>query len=296
MSRFRNSSKSFKLIVSFILLLLIGSIGISTFQSFYSLSVNSFTYPTPKVSSQVRLCVLADLHDRSFEEKNSRLVSKVESVNPDLIILDGDMLNHDSPDADIVCTLISKLKDICPVYFGLGNHEIENRDRIDHQLVSKIEDAGAVVLDEDYEDIEVNGNTIRLGGLYAYAFGSGPVENEAALVEPEVKAFLEEYQNTDNLKIMMSHRPDSFIFGDASKVWDIDLVISGHLHGGQVVLPFLGGVFGGDQGYFPKYIHGMYEKDNMNIFITSGLGSGHKPLPRFNNIPEIAVIDIVNSR
>ena len=153
-----------------------------------------------------------------------------------------------------------------------------------------------IVLDEEYKDIEVNGNNIRLGGLYAYAFGSGATENEAALAKPEVKAFLEEFQDTDKLKIMVSHRPDSFIFGDAAKAWGVDLVISGHLHGGQVVIPFLGGVFGGDQGYFPEYVHGMYKKDNMNIFVTSGLGSGHKPLPRFNNIPEIAVIDIEKSR
>ena len=289
------NSKSFKLIVSLILMLLIGSIGISTFRSFYCLSINTYTYPTAKVSSPIRLCVLADLHDRSFGEGNSRLVAKVKSVKPDLIILDGDMVNHNSPNADIVCELIPKLTDISPVYYAMGNHEIEYRDRLDHSFESKIEKAGAIVLDEAYVDIKINDNIIRLGGLYDYAFGAGPIENEATLAEPEVLAFLNDFQDTDKLKIMMSHRPDSFVFGDASKVWDVDLVISGHLHGGQVVLPFLGGVFGGDQGYFPKYIHGMYEKDNMNIFVTSGLGSGHKPLPRFNNIPEIAVIDIVNN-
>lgn len=105
-------------------------------------------------------------------------------------------------------------------------------------------------------------------------------------------AFLQDFQNTDRLKIMLSHRPDSFIFGDASKVWDVDIVISGHDHGGQVVLPFLGGVFGGDQGYFPEYVHGLYEKDNFQIFITSGLGSNKQKLPRFNNPPEIAVLNI----
>ena len=277
-------------------IILITYVIISTYFSYAHLSINNFTYNTDKVSSPVRICVLADLHDRSFGKDNSRLVFKVKSVKPDLIILAGDFVNKNSPNADIVCTLISKLKDISPVYFGIGNHEIENRDRIDPSLISKIEAAGAVVLDEEYEDIEVNGNNIRVGGLYAYAFGPGEIENEAVLAEPEVKEFLEEFQNTQRLKIMISHRPGSFIFGDASKAWNVDLVISGHLHGGQVVLPFLGGVFGGDQGYFPKYIHGMYEKDNMNIFISSGLGSGPKPLPRFNNIPEIAVINIENNK
>ena len=91
---------------------------------------------------------------------------------------------------------------------------------------------------------------------------------------------------------MMAHRPDSFVFGDVSSVYDIDLVVSGHDHGGQVVVPFLGGLYGGDQGWFPKYIHGLYQKDLERIFVTSGLSSQKELLPRFNNLPEIAMITI----
>ena len=86
---------------------------------------------------------------------------------------------------------------------------------------------------------------------------------------------------------------DSFVLGEASGTWHVDLVISGHDHGGQVVLPLLGGVFGGDQGYFPTYIHGIYEKDNLRLAITSGLGSQRERLPRFRNPPEIMVLDLV---
>ena len=142
-----------------------------------------------------------------------------------------------------------------------------------------------------YVDIEINGILVRLGGMYDYAFGLDG--NNTALSAPEdVLAFLEDFQNTDRVKIMLSHRPDSFIFGDASEVWDIDLVISGHNHGGQVVLPFLGGLYGGDQGWFPTYVHGLYEKGNLQLFITSGLGSDRQKLPRFNNPPEVAVLVI----
>ena len=91
---------------------------------------------------------------------------------------------------------------------------------------------------------------------------------------------------------MLSHRPDSFVFGAASATWDVDLVISGHLHGGQVVLPLLGGVFGGDQGLFPRYVHGIYEKDRLTLAVTSGLGSQPERLPRFNNPPEVMVLDL----
>jgi predicted MPP superfamily phosphohydrolase len=109
----------------------------------------------------------------------------------------------------------------------------------------------------------------------------------------ENQVFLKDFVDTDHLKLMLSHRPDSFIFSDASRRWDIDLVFSGHMHGGQMVLPFFGGVYGGDQGWFPEYVHGMYEKDNMHIFVTSGLGTNPHKVPRFNNLPEIAVIHMV---
>ena len=109
---------------------------------------------------------------------------------------------------------------------------------------------------------------------------------------PAIQQLLTSFCDTSSLKIMMAHRPDSFVFGDVSSVYDIDLVVSGHDHGGQVVVPFLGGLYGGDQGWFPKYIHGLYQKDLERIFVTSGLSSQKELLPRFNNLPEIAMITI----
>ena len=183
------------------------------------------------------------------------------------------------------------LKDTAPIYYALGNHEIDYMENGHPELTEELEAAGAVVLDKEYVDVEVDGIQIRLGGMYDYAFGLNG-NNDASSAPDDTRSFLEDFQNTDRLKIMLAHRPDSFIFGDASKVWDVDLVISGHNHGGQVVLPFLGGLYGGDQGFFPEYVHGMYEKDNFQMLVTSGLGSDRQKLPRFNNPPEIAVLEI----
>ncbi|WP_455055410.1 metallophosphoesterase [Merdimonas faecis] len=159
------------------------------------------------------------------------------------------------------------------------------------ELTGELEAAGAVVLDKTYVDIEVNGNKVRIGGMYDYAFGLNG-NNDASAAPSDTLSFLQEFQDTDSLKIMLAHRPDSFIFGDASKVWNVDLVVSGHNHGGQVVIPFLGGLYGGDQGWFPEYIHGIYQKDKIRMFVTSGLGTHQEKLPRFNNPPEIAVLTI----
>ena len=208
--------------------------------------------------SEVRAVVISDLHNHSFGGGNHELAEKIRGA---------------------------------PVYYALGNHELEYMAAGHPELEEELEAAGAVVLDKEYTDIEINGMQIRLGGMYDYAFGLNG-DNDALAAPEDTLTFLQDFQDTDRIKVMLSHRPDSFIFGDASKVWDVDLVISGHNHGGQVVIPFLGGLFGGDQGWFPEYVHGMNEKDGIRIFETAGLGSDRQKLPRFNNPPEIAVLTI----
>ena len=278
------------MIILLIILLLAVYILISLWVSVNLLTVREFTAEFG-VEHLVKTVVISDLHDHEFGEDNEKLVEKIRQISPDLILMDGDMLNAESENADVPLTLIEALRDTAPIYYALGNHEIGYIENGHSELTEQLEEAGAVVLDKEYTDLDVNGTQIRLGGMYDYAFGLNG-NNDAAAAPDDTLNFLQDFQNTDRLKIMLAHRPDSFIFGDASKVWDVDLVISGHNHGGQVVLPFLGGLYGGDQGFFPEYIHGMYEKDNFQMFVTSGLGSDRQKLPRFNNPPEIAVLSI----
>lgn len=288
----KKARRSRQIFISIALLLIVLILG-EVWCSSHWLTVRNYEYQSEKLGSgqEINVAVLSDLHDHEFGKENKKLVKKIKEQEPDLILLDGDILNEDSENADVPCALIRKLKDVAPVYFSLGNHEVSYMENGHTDLVGQLESAGAVVLDESYEDIEVNGVQLRLGGLYDYAFALDGNDDAKNTPEP-VKSFLEDYQNTDRLKLMMAHRPESFCFGNASSVWDVDLVISGHIHGGQVVLPILGGLYGGDQGWFPEYVHGMYQKDDMNIFVTSGLGSHHQLLPRFWNRPEIAMIEI----
>ena len=278
------------MIILLIILLLAVYILISLWVSSNLLTVCEFTAEFG-VEHPIRTVVIADLHDHEFGEDNEELIEKIRQISPDLILMDGDILNAESENADVPLTLIESLTDTAPIYYALGNHEIDYMENGHPELTEQLEEAGAVVLDKEYTDLDVNGTQIRLGGMYDYAFGLNG-NNDAMSAPDDTLNFLEDFQDTDRLKIMMAHRPDSFIFGDASRVWDVDLVISGHNHGGQVVLPFLGGLYGGDQGFFPEYIHGMYEKDNFQMFVTSGLGSDRQKLPRFNNPPEIAVLEI----
>lgn len=290
MKKRRKKKHLLLMIILLIILLLAVYILISLWVSVNLLTVSEFTAEFG-VEHPVKTVVISDLHDHEFGEDNEKLVEKIRQISPDLILMDGDMLNAESENADVPLTLIEALRDTAPIYYALGNHEIGYIENGHSELTEQLEEAGAVVLDKEYTDLDVNGTQIRLGGMYDYAFGLNG-NNDAAAAPDDTLNFLQDFQNTDRLKIMLAHRPDGFIFGDASKVWDVDLVISGHNHGGQVVLPFLGGLYGGDQGFFPEYIHGMYEKDNFQMFVTSGLGSDRQKLPRFNNPPEIAVLSI----
>ena len=191
-------------------------------------------------------------------------------------------------------SLVLALKDIAPVYYAWGNHELDYLRAGTSPLREELEAAGAAVLDREWTDLTVNGAALRLGGLYDYAFAMDDFNTcDPERMDPEIYDFLTAFQDTDRCRIMLSHRPDSFIFGEAAATWDVDLVISGHDHGGQVVLPLLGGVFGGDQGLFPAYVHGICEKDGLTLAITSGLGSQREALPRFRNPPEIMVLDLI---
>lgn len=255
------------------------------------LIVRYFEADLPNLDTSVRLVVISDLHDHSFGENNQTLINQVKEQSPDLILMDGDMLNGDSQSVQPVTALIEKMKEIAPVYYAIGNHELMYIENGHDTLTDELTQAGAIVLEENYIDLTVNGTQLRLGGMYEYAFALD--ENNTAENAPDdVRLFLEDFQNTSLTKILMCHRPDSFIFGNAADYWNVDLVISGHVHGGQVVLPFLGGVYGQDQGWFPDYVHGLYTKGNIQLFVTSGLGTSGNYIPRWNNRPEIAVLEV----
>lgn len=288
----RKSHRSIKKVRRFILFMIVLFLTLGVWESYHWLKVNFYKISSDKIREPIRLVILSDLHDHEFLSTNERLVNKVSLQEPDLILLDGDILNEDSQDAHVPVELVLQLREIAPVYYALGNHELSYIESGHEELCDEIEAAGAVILEQTYRDVLVGDTRLRLGGMYDYAFALDG-DNKAENITGSVKSFLEEFQDTSDYKIMLAHRPDSFVFGDASEYWDIDFVISGHDHGGQVVLPFVGGLYGGDQGWFPRYIHGMYELGNIELFVTSGLGSEYQVLPRWNNPPEIAVIDLL---
>ena len=262
--------------------------------SYHNPIVTEYTYRSDKLTDSVKVVAISDLHSVEYKDNNSQLIEKIKSQSPDIIFMVGDFVNKYDKSHSHVTHIVKELSAVAPVYFCLGNHEKQYMESRGGQIISDVKNAGAVFLDLGYRDIETNGQNIRIGGMFDYAFALDNTNStNPETMDEGVYDFLCQFQDTENLKIMLAHRPDSFVLGQASITWDVDLVLSGHTHGGQVRLPFIGGLYASDQGLLPQYEYGYYEKDKVDIIISSGLGSGFTWIPRFNNPPEIVAINFI---
>ncbi len=280
--------KVIKILVIILSILILACLA-SIWVSYNWLTVSHFTVQSSKISEPFRIVLISDLHEHQFGRGNEKLAEKIREQSPDLIIIDGDMINGDSENADTAVELVRALKETAPVYYSFGNHEYSYMEAGHGDLTEELEAVGAVVLNYQSIDIDIKGNPVRLGGLYEYGFETGmqsEEENERAV------PYLEEYADTDRYLIMCAHRPESFYPWDMADQWGIDLVLSGHLHGGQVIIPGVGGLYNSLDGFFPKFDYGQYKLGDSDMVITRGLGSNPKMLPRFNNPPEIAVVEV----
>ena len=141
------------------------------------------------------------------------------------------------------------------------------------------------MLDRGYVDLEIHGNPIRVGGLYT--------PNNADTNKPSsatVEGFLTDFCDTDSFRILMEHRPASFANSIFPAGYEPELVLSGHLHGGHVILPVLGPVYGPSVGFFPKYSLGRYELGKSILIVSAGLSTDRHIIPRVNNPTEITFI------
>lgn len=278
--------KKFGKIVVFSFFLLTGIFLVSLILSQKYLIVRQYTYQNPKIAIPIRAVQLTDLHNYQYGRNNQRLIAKIQKQKPDVIFMTGDMLNEDEDRTDILLHLVREACAIAPVYFSLGNHEVGYEKTYgEGDLTEQLEAAGAVVLEKEYVDTKIAGQEVRIGGSYGYLLPEDWVDGSE-------QRFLEAFVQTDRLKILLSHVPEGLLLWKSMEYWDVDLVFSGHVHGGQVRVPFVGGLFDPEEGFFPTYTRGMFSSGNGTMILSAGLGSS-RGIPRVNNLPEIVVCDIV---
>lgn len=243
------------------------------------------------VTNPIRIIQLTDLHGREFGENNSRLISLVEKQKPDLIFITGDMLDEEYKDLSEICTLISKLSEIAPLYYSYGNQETSMiAAGIDMKI--PLEEAGANVLELEYDDITVNGQELRIGG-YAGYYRTPHMDTKDEKLKTEKIAFADDFENTDRQKLLLAHIATSWTDWERIDNHPAGVVFCGHYHGGQIRFPIINrGLYAPYAGWLPKFTKGVFEGECATCVLSAGLSSNEK-IPRIYNPPEIVVVDLI---
>lgn len=239
----------------------------------------------PSEFNDFKICHITDLQDSNFGNGQNKLIQIISNNKPDIIVVTGDLIDRNRYDLEQSMNFIEKAVKIAPVYYVSGNHEIATNDY--ENIRGKLLNSGVIVLDNETEYIEKNGEKIQIIGIHDYNYFN---VNDDQETEKIIKMEINKLQDANCFQILLSHRPEIF---ESYVETEVDLVFSGHAHGGQIRLPFIGGLYSPGQGIFPKYDSGLYTKEQTSMYVSRGLGNSTFPLRIFNN-PEVAFIILNN--
>lgn len=238
-----------------------------------------FVYKTDKLSvnaDKFSIVQISDLHNAQFGKNNLNLLNEINNINPDIIAITGDIVDSNHTNINTAINFVRETAKKYPVYYVTGNHEYWLDDSQKGNLFDGIKDAGAVILNNEKTLINTNHDMISLIGL-----------DDKNLNDTTLESIIEKCDK-NNLIVVLAHEPqyiDNYCEAGA------DLVLTGHAHGGQIILPLLGALIAPEQGFFPKYTRGCFKKNNTTMYVSRGLGNSVIPVRLFN-YPEIVCIEL----
>ena len=238
----------------------------------------------PSLFDGFRIAHISDLHNAEFGKDNCNLLATVRDSKPDIIAITGDIIDSRRTDIDSALRTAESLAEIAPCYFVTGNHE--SRIAEYPELRKGLEAAGVTVLDGRSVRLERGENSIILAGFDDPSGKAVLVSDKYAEIAESELCALDE--SLDGFSILLAHRPELI---DVYANHNIALVLSGHAHGGQFRLPFVGGLYVPNQGLFPKYDSGIYNCKETEMIVSRGVGNSIMPV-RFNNRPEIILVEL----
>lgn len=229
----------------------------------------------PGIFEGFQIAHISDLHNAQFGKDNQKLLQLLADCQPDIIAITGDLVDSRRTDMETAVRFAEQAAEIAPCFYVPGNHEarIPEYPRLEAALL----EAGVTVLRNQAVPLEKDGRQITIAGVEDPAF-SGTQAFSQALSDLASDAFT----------VLLSHRPEFF---DLYVQQGFPLVLSGHAHGGQFRLPFLGGILAPGQGFFPEYDSGLYTDETTSMVVSRGLGNSVFPF-RLNNPPEIIIITL----
>lgn len=237
----------------------------------------------------VRIAFASDLHIGETGISPERIANKIKKEEPDIICLAGDIFSGGGDALRETFDFLTALADIAPVYFSLGNHELDMIKGGYDGLIDDIEKVGVTVLNDEYRDIIINGAALRIGGMLDDVFRF--YYTKKAFAKSPRADFLRRFSDTELYTVMLCHRSDSYNNYKNLGVKIADLILSGHTHGGVVRVPFGKAVYVPDMGWFPELSYGRVKKTESEIIVSSGTAA-YGCLLRFNNPCEICVAEL----
>ena len=252
------------------------------------LQVSNYTIESNKLPNDFdnfKIAQISDFHNTKSKKLTNDLVEKIKNSKPNIIVITGDLVDSYKTNINIAISFVKKINNIAPIYYVTGNHEA----RIDNynELKDKLEENKVIILDDKLEIIKNNNSEINLIGIDDPTFNFNTYRNDSTIIQDSLVPI---QYNKNNFNILLSHRPELI---ETYAKNNFDLVLSGHSHGGQIRIPFIGGLIAPNQGLFPKYTNGIYETDNTKMIVSRGIGNSILPF-RVNNRPELVIIELKN--
>ncbi len=247
------------------------------------LILRTYTVVSPKLTAEVRLAVVTDFHS---SDNADDVAAMTASCAPDAVLMVGDMFDDDTANrpTERTLSLMRQLSALYPCYYVSGNHEAWTGEM--DALYQQTEEAGVTVLRMSSGVLTVRGQRIALCGIpdpYEMVFSGAPDTEE------QLRQALEDVDSAD-FTVLLAHRPELLA---KYAQFPLDLVVSGHAHGGQVRIPgVLNGLYAPNQGWFPKLAGGAYTQDGMTLIVSRGLAVRTR-LPRIFNRPEVVLVRCV---
>ncbi len=251
------------------------------------LTVTRYHHSDPTIPagfSGFSILQVSDLHNKTFGKNQEVLLGNIEVLDPDMILITGDLVDRRRYNLEKAMTFVKGAVALAPVYYAAGNHEAWSGRYA--EIRNALQEAGVIVLDNSEVVLEKNGDVLHLLGLRDPAFLVSDYRKRWDV--SKITEQLAAWQKLEGYKLLLAHRPDLFPLYAESRV---NLVFSGHAHGGQIRLPLVGSIFAPNQGFFPEYTEGDYHYGMTTMYVSRGLGNSIFPL-RVHNRPELVMVTL----
>lgn len=271
-----------------IVMAVIIAIGVFLYLQNNIIDITKYNLKYDKAEEPIRIVQLSDLHSKPFK----KVLKKIDEIKPDIICITGDYINDREKNKKKMLKYAKALVARAKVYYITGNHErrLENFDKLMDELV----EVGFIVLLNRVSIYNDKGFEIDFLGLDENQanFDDYMARKKGTFEYKDMSPYFKQFNELGGYKIVLSHFPENFegVKEMNYSQYDFDLQLSGHAHGGQFCLPFIGPVYSPGQGLKPKYAKGSFG-NRPKLIVSRGLGNAEFPFRLFNH-PEINVINI----